>query len=271
MKKANPHRTQTQKGRRLVLLRYASPTVALLLTLISLFVPCLRYTTSDTGTGKVNSLVTQLGYTWDSVRQFLFGAGELSAVNEKFAQVVFALILVSVLLFLVGATATVWASVGALLHFRDGREEGTARALYVTLFPNRTVTLLWQALILPLLAFPRLLVLCYDRVLYYPVILNVTFPEPLLIGGILFLVTVVLSFVTFSRERESGMSPYRETRREKKKEQSDETNEARSFFSAPAEEELSEIERNTREEQAERIRALLTKREENGENHDNDE
>ena len=262
---SNPKRkNQRKEGMALVFLRYVAPVAALLVSALWLFIPCMRFTTKDAGTGAVVSAAGLLSNAWHQVREFLFGEGGLSSVNEIFSWTVLILIIVCVLLFLAGAAATVWSSVGALSYLRDGNERGTARALYVTLFPNRIAACAWQAMILPLLAFPRLLLVCYDRILYYPVILNLTFAEPILIGGILYVVTVILCAATRKTENTLGVSPYRVKRSAVGTERTtkEESDVAPLFRAEPQNENESEIERLAREEQAERIRALLTKREE---------
>lgn len=271
MSKRRTIKDRTPCKRILTLLRFFVPCLVLLLSGISLYIPCLRFTTADTGTGGVISTAQLLGNAWGQVRQYLFGSAEVSAVNEIFSWVVFVLILVSALLFLLGAAATVLWTVGALSYVKKPREGGTARALFLTLFPNRIAVCLWQILILPLLAFPRLLTLCYDRVLYYPVILSVTFPEPILIGGILYLLSVTLCLLSRRWELALSMSPYR-TKRAAAPE-TEEEKEERSFLStrhAAEDEGYYEMERISRQEQAERIRRLLTKREDESEDKNNE-
>ena len=262
MSKSN-HMDQTNhKKRGLLLTRACLPPVFLTLMTVSLYIPCLRFTTADTGTGETISLAALLGNAWEQVREFLFGAEELSAANETFSWTVLILILVCVLLYLVGAVATVWSSVGAIHYASELKERGTARALYLTLFPNRIATCIWQGLVLPLLAFPRLLVLCYDRVLYYPVILHTTFPEPLLIGGALYVLSLILCVLSRKGEIALGISPYRVRERAFTKERAEKNKEeSRLFSTAPATDTDSDIERSSREEQAERIRELLNKQE----------
>ncbi len=249
------------KKRGLLLLRVCSPSVFLLLMTVSLYIPCLRFTTADAGTTDVISAAALVRNAWGQVRQFLFGGGTLTAANETFSWAVLILIVLCVLLFLLAAIATVWWTVGAILYARDGEESGNARALYVTLFPNRIVTCVWQGLVLPLLAFPRLLTVCYDKILYYPVILNVTFPEPLVIGGALYLISLVLFVISKKGELAMGVSPYRVKRAAFSKEKSEEKTEGESLFStAPhGSDGASDIERSSREEQAERIRQLLNR------------
>ena len=251
---------------------YLAPMAYLLLSVISLYIPCMRFTTPDEGTGSVVSAAGLLNNAWLQVREFLFGGGELSSINELFSWIVLGTILACVILFLVGAAAIIWSSVGALRYLADKRADGAKRALYVTLFPNRIAVGIWHALILPLLAFPRILVLYYERVLYYSVILNLTFIEPIVIGAVLYLLTVALCFAARKRELASGISPYRVKRKSAVEDERDDEAEESTLFAAKRgldSEAVSEVERRAREEQAERIRELLSRRD-GGNNHSAD-
>ncbi len=249
------------KNRGLLIARTVFPMAALLLMTVSLCIPCLRFTTADTGTGAVISVASLVKNGWNQARNFLFGGGDLSEVNEIFSWAVLILVAVCVLTYLIAAVLTVWSSVGAIRYALEPKESGTERALYLTLFPNRIVTCAWQGLVLPLLAFPRLLMLCYDKILYYPVILNLTFPEPLLIGGALYLISLILCILSKRGEIATGISPYRVKRMPFSREETAEERGNTSRFSTASDTDgiHSDIERSSRDEQAERIRQLLNR------------
>ena len=232
------------------------PFLMILLILISLAIPCLRYTTAE-GTNETISQWELMGNSWEQSRQYLFGGGEQTSGNMLFCRAVLGTLIGFSLAFFVGAAALVFAAVGALCYMGTPMWQGTGRALYLTLFPNRVAVCLWGALMLPLLTFPRLLICFYQRYFYYKVLLNVTFVEPMVIGGVLFVLFLV-SVIGFAKwEERMELSPF-----PKKKQRglpdpaAEESQEDESFTADPAEDEMT---RRAREEQIERIRRLLDK------------
>ena len=102
------------------------------------------------------------------------------------------------------------------------------RALWITLFPNRTVLWLWQLPLLPLLAFPRILVMLYAVMLgNESVSLKAGIGDPLLIGLILLLVSAILSVVSATKERALRLDPFPARENEDSLEDTD--NEAKLF------------------------------------------
>ena len=253
----------------LIYLRYWLPVAAVVLVTVWLFVPCLRYTTSETGTNETISVFELLRNSWDQSRAYLFGGGEQHAANTEFCWVVLVTVAVSALLYLVGAVAAVWSLVGAVRYFRGDEERDTARILYVTLFPNRIVTCIWEALSLVLLLYPRILILYYEHILSYRVLLSLVFPEPLILGAVLFLAVVVLSIVTAPMESALGRNPFRRTRRDSPEngEEPQEVEQAseKPVFETEAERRYYELNERAKAEQAERIRQLLLKQEDDDE------
>lgn len=238
-----------------VLARYVYPLVMIVLILISLSIPCLRYTTADTGTNETISQWELMGNSWEQSRQYLFGTEKQTTSNILFCQAVLWTLVGFYLLFFTGAAATVWASVGAICYILNPQKKGTGRTLYLTLFPNRAACCLWSALMLPLLIFPRLLILFYRRYFYYSVMLNVTFPEPMLIGGILFLILVGITVGFAGVEKRREISPFPKKRPKGLPEEREESYEPQ--FKTHGEDPYDELSRRARAEQAERIRRLL--------------
>ena len=267
MKKQPTTKQKQRRARGWVLAKQIYPLVMIVLILISLAIPALRYTTAGTGTREEISQWELMGNSWEQSRQYLFGRAEQTSGNLLFCRAVLGTLIGCGLAFFVGAVATVWYSAGAIYYMMNPAWRGTGRVLYLTLFPNRAVCCLWSVLLLPLLIFPRLLVFYYQRFFYYSVLLNVTFVEPIIIGLVLFAVLVGL-FIGFSKSEERlGVSPYpKKTPRGLPEEREEEES---TVYSGREEED--ELTARAREEQMERIRRLLDKsREESLEEKENE-
>lgn len=235
--------------------RYLFPIFAILLTAATLLIPCLRFTTADTGTGEAISVATLMKNAWTQVRVYLFATAEQHEANVAFSQTVLVTLILLWLLFLVGIVATVWVTVGAFRHFSDPEKSGTDRILFRTMFPNRIVVCLYRALTLLPLLFPRILLLCYENILHYTVILNLTFLEPIWIGLGLFLAEIALVAAFVPIETVANMNPFR--RRRKPVEMEEEQEEPTPVFATEAEQKQYELIEKSKAEQAERIRKLL--------------
>ena len=262
------HLTQTrnqERARAWIIAKNLFPFAMILLILISLFIPCLRYTTADTGTGETISQWELMGNSWEQSRQYLFGNGEQSSSNTLFCRAVLGTLIGTFISFLLGAVATVLSAAGALYYIKNPEWRGTGRALYLTLFGGRVFSLLWSVLLLPLLTFPRILISFYERYYHYRVLLNVTFPEPMVIGGVLFLLLIGLTVGFAKWEERMGLSPFPKKKQRGMPEASEESDDSPVF-----DEEEDEMTRRAREEQMERIRRLLDKTEERDASEENE-
>lgn len=195
--------------KKLVYFRYFFPTVAILLTFLFMLVPCYSYTTADTGAQEAISLCELLDNSRVQVCDYLFErAGTKDQANLYFSKLVLGLIVGFSLLFAIGFAATVYILISALRYFKNPDDLGNARLLFITLIPNRTVGFVLQALVFPMLAFPRLMVLIYEKVLHYHVELALTFPDPLILGTVLYVASIVLSCISASHEGGLHMNPF---------------------------------------------------------------
>ena len=194
--------------KKLVYIRYLFPVVAIFLTFLLMLVPCYSYTTAD-GVQVPISLCELLDNSRMQVCEYLFErAGTKDQANLMFSKLVLGLIVGFSLLFAVAFAAAVYQLVSALRYFKKTNDIGTARLLFVTLMPNRAVCLILQALVFPMLAFPHLMVLIYEKVLDYQTAVSLTFPDPLILGGVLYVASIVLSYVSASKETGLRMNPY---------------------------------------------------------------
>lgn len=262
-------RTKQKKQARLrrtrlwIRIRYLLPILAALFTLVTLFIPCFRYTTAQTGTNDVVSCAELIANSWaggtdsPSVRDVLFGGKAYAKATVSFSWAVLITILAGVVLYAFGVAMAIWSAVGAFRYFRMPHAEDDRRFLYMTVFPNRVVTLIYEAMILPLLLFPRLLVLYYDSIMHYAVLLNLTFAEPLVIGGVLYIGMAVAAVLTRPTERRLGMDPFARPSVSVKEVAVQTVDEEEPIYETEAERRYAEMNRKTREEQAERIVRLL--------------
>lgn len=153
--------------------------------------------------------MTLISNAWNSVREALFGTAEQMSATLRFSRATLTTLLVSIVLFVVGAAATAWGSIGAIRHLMEAERGPNERALWITLFPNRVVLWLWRFPMLLLLAFPRVLVLLYATMLgNESVRLSAGVGDPLLLGGILLLIEAIVSAVSAKRERAQELNPF---------------------------------------------------------------
>ncbi len=196
-------------GKKLVYIRYVFPVVAIVLTFLLMLVPCYSYTTAETGAQESISLCELLDNSRVQVCDYLFEkVGTKDAATVSFSKTVLGLLVGLSLLFACATAAVVYIFISALRYFKNPDDRSTARILFITLVPNRIVGFVLQALCFPLLAFPYILTLLYDRVLHYHVTVSLSFPDPLILAGILYTVAIVLSVVSASRETALCMNPF---------------------------------------------------------------
>lgn len=189
-------------------IRYLAPSVALLLLLIALFLPVLQYSTAANGTNQALSTVELMHNSWSAVREYLFGDSEQLSVTVSFSKALLVTLTVCTLCFLLGGTATVLYSVGAMRHLNDPKRHDPMRILWVTLFPSRAAECLWFLLLLPLLAFPRLLIVLYTVMLHSTHTLRFSPAEPLWLFVLFFIILCVLSARGSAQECAAGLSPF---------------------------------------------------------------
>ena len=195
--------------KKLVYVRYLFPIAAIVLTFLLMLVPCYSYTTADTGRQEAISLCELLDNSRMQVCEYLFETtGTRDNATLYFSRVVLGLVIGLSVLFAIATAAVVYIAISAFRYFKDPEDRGNARILFITLVPNRAVGLVLQALCFPLLAFPHVMLLLYDKILHYHVELTLTFPDPLILAGILYAASIVLSIVSASRESGLRMNPF---------------------------------------------------------------
>lgn len=196
-------------SKKLIYVRYIFPVALIVLSFLLMLVPCYSYTTADTGAQAAISLCELLDNARVEVCKYIFETtGSRDAGTMAFSRTVLGLLIGFSVLFAVATAAAVYVLVSAIRYFKNPADRSTARILFITLFPNRIATFAVQALIFPLLAFPRIMVLLYENILQYHVTLSLSFPDPLILVCVLYVASIALSVVSASRETALGMNPF---------------------------------------------------------------
>ena len=173
-----------------IFLRYSMPLITVVMTLIFMAIPSLQYTNNQSGTDDPISAFTLMKNSWDQVRHYLFGTAEQTNGNIIFSRTVLICLIVFWILFAVSAAVAVWSFFAAMRYTDRETEENRGRIWFLTLIPNRIALTIYGMLMIPLTAFPWLLILLY-RNLYVAVSLKVRGVDSI---GIHPITTLQLSF-----------------------------------------------------------------------------
>jgi len=232
--------------------RYIFPIIAALIMMILVFIPAYRYITADTGLKEAMSLGGLIGNSWDTVRTYLFdgGADKQQPITD-FSATVLTLIIVFVILFAVGLAVAIWTAVEALRYFLVGDTHEKSRVLFLTLVPNRILSCVYLALLLPIFTLPMLMPTLYDNILNYHVELSVTV-DMLYIALALWLAAVIITAVS-ARFEIGELNVFFKATVE------DNDDKTEQVDAQEPNDPYSELERRAKEEQAERILKLLNK------------
>ena len=240
-----------RRARGWVYARICFPILMLLLILIFMQIPCLQYTTKDTGRNDTISAWELTVNSFDQSRGVIFGSAEQTQSNVAFSRTLLIVLILAALLFLVGCGVAIWSVADGL---GVGQADSASHIAYITLVPNRIALLLWLLCLLPLPAMPRLTVLIYDVMLNYAVTLTVTFVEPMIVCGLLLAMEGAFLAILAPTEKELGLDRFRHG----KKAQTEPT-EAESEADAETDEETPAMEDVARQEQLAQIRRLLNR------------
>lgn len=248
----------------LAYIRYILPPILLAALLLSLFIPCLKFTvvSSEGVTGGEMSVAMLLENSWETVRSYLFGGGELEGGQEAFSQAVLILIPLMWILYGVGFLSSLAAAVGAVAYLRDeGFKKTDAGIWFITILPNRIVVCALHVLVLPLLLYHRILVLLYDKLMNIDVTLDIIGVEPWVLGLIVLVAVFALSAVSAYLEKDCGLDVFKKpippVVRVIDRDDSEEPSRGEKRDDV-----YEEQKRRAREEQADYIRKLLNKNDE---------
>jgi len=208
-KASKKKKNQINKKHLWIYIRYLLPIIFILLTFISLFIPCFLYTNDEGVDDDVYSLMGVLNEYWDPVCNYaFFSVGDLDAATLKFSQTFIVSVIVCAALFVFSVAGTVYVAVNAFKYFKNSEDRSNSRMLFLALVPNRIAAFLWQLTCIPLLLFPRYVIYMFRTILGETATLTLTFPEPIIIWGILYIISIVVSIITASMESAQGMNPF---------------------------------------------------------------
>ena len=264
MSKKYERMRRERRAKRWILLRYAMPLISIVLTLIFMAIPSLQYINNQSGTNDPISAFTLMGNSWDQVRTYLFGTADQTNGNIIFSRTVLILLIVFWVLFLVSLAVAIWSMWAGFRYANRESEMSRGRLWFITLIPNRIFLSVYGALMIPLAAFPRILIGLY-RNLYVSVTLEVHGLEPLWCALILSAGTAVLSAVTLGFEREWRMDPFRRADTKKEMPEKEEESEVSAEPFEDEDEQLSDARREYRE-QVDRVAALFLLNDEKNDN-----
>ncbi len=240
----------------IIYIRYALPVVMAAVLLVLMLLPAYRFKDAD-GLKSAVSLFELYGNSWDTVREYIFGNKQVQAPTMDFAKTVMTLIIVLWVLFVVGLASAIYALVSALRAFRDGAQTGKT-VLFVTLTFNRVSLCALHGLMLPVFLLPTLLPVLYRGILAYEVTAIYTPFNLIFAALVVFVAVCVLVAVSKKYEMLLGMNIYAVRRQaplaeEPQVEEEEEDGESDDPYTLMSE--------RSRAEQAERIRKLLIKHE----------
>ena len=245
----------------LAYIRYILPVLLLCALVFSIHIQSHKFTVVSTDgiTGGEVSIDTLLDNSWETVRGYLFGGGKMEGGQKAFSWTVLVLIPLMWALYGIGVLSAVASAVGAIAYFNDKSFKKTdAGVWFITLLPNRIVVSLLQLLVLPLLFYHRILVLLYDKQMNIDVTLDIIGPEPWVLGLIVLAVIFALSAVSSVYEKKYDLDPFKKPLPAviKVVDREDPEN---GGDNGDVDEVYEEQKRRAREEQAEYIRRLLNK------------
>ncbi len=202
-------KNKINKKRTWIYVRYLIPIFVVLLTVISLFIPCFLYTTVQGVDDDVYSLSGVISEYWQPVCNYAFySVGDLDSAILKFSQTLITSVIICAVLFVIGTFGAVYVAVNAFRYFKASGDCNDSRMVFLTIVPNRIVACAWLLPCVPLLLFPRYLIYLFENVLGETATLTLTFPEPLIIFGVLYIILAVISTLSVSVEKAQGMNPF---------------------------------------------------------------
>ena len=187
-------------GKGLIYSRYILPLFADLILIISMFIPCVNYVLDSDVKDKM-SVSALLGNSWETSRYYLFSSqSSPTPEGTVFYRAVFITIIIATLLFILAIAVDMFGLV-AMIKEDSSESPSTARSLYSTLIPNRLVLCLLRLPLFPILLFPNIVALLYQKILLYPVTVNYNVLYPWVLAAALFAVQIVFLAVSKRFER----------------------------------------------------------------------
>lgn len=234
-----------------------------LLVLAGMLIPCLKYTIGGNSNQPISALEL-VKNSWETSRAYLFdGASGKQVEITSFSKALLATVIALAVLFVLGAIFSVYMACCAFSYFKNTENTDKNRIFFLTLVPNRVVLCMYSALILPLTFLPRIIIPLYENILNYQTVLFPSVFEPWIIALVLYAAFVAIVLISARYERQLGLDPlYNEVKEKHRREKKSVMTyaEEESEEEAPVSISIDDI---LREEQAERIRKMLSDNREN--------
>lgn len=253
-----------QTKQKLIYARYILPPILALVLPLLTFIPAYRYTESGAARDAIS--YSKLFFnSWQQGRNLLFGTQEISLSHTAFARTLLTFNILCALCYLVLLGISAWSCIVAMKLFNSNDEAGAekARTLFITFFPNRIVITAVQSITAVIFAlFPYVMPWIYSSTLGVKVRVALVAPDAMIFAIVSMVAIAVLSYVTAPYERRFDVDVFKKHQPfANSKEESDGSEDYESQFSTDEDEAYARL----REEQAERIRRILNKN-----NDDND-
>jgi hypothetical protein len=249
---------------KLIYLRYILPPVLIILVLLLGFLPSYRYVVGSEAHESV-SLWSLIGDSWTLGRETLFAKSNATTGEQAFSKITLGFIIGSAILCGAALASAAWSCFVALKLFMSDDEESAekSRTLFITAIPNRIALTVAEALVLPICLFPYLLPAIYAHTLGMNVRVDLAAPDCLIFAAVSLVAVAILSALCAPMERQFDADVFKRRKafdRDESEEQSEVENYT-SLFDTRGDE--TEEEKNQREAEAERIRRILRKDDEN--------
>ena len=257
-------KSSTRKG--LIHFRYIAPFIVIIVMVILMNIPCYTFyyevienEALKEVPGPEWSLADFAGNAWNTSRYNLFVEEDPSAQLITTSKYNFGIILTAAVLFCIGVVSAVYSAVIAGMYFW-GDKKSAARAMFITLIPNRVVLCIYYAMLLPIFFIPAIEPLLFNAVYDQQTrLVCAPFDMSFVALGV-YALLVALIFFTAKLETVEDMNVYKgkgSSRGIKRRQETLSEDDCED-----EEEELDEYEqmnRKAKEEQAARILALLNK------------
>lgn len=187
-----------------IYIRYALPVISLLAIFAMLFVPAHRFIFSGKAGEKI-SVARLILNSWDQSRNVLFGTADQTDAAIIFSRALFIILIVLAVLYIISLAISVWSAFTAFRFFLSDDEEASEkqRRIFCAFIPNRIALCASNLLGLAIAALPYIMTPLYDLTYSQKVtaVLEPPFIDSLIVGGVLLMVSFILSAFSAPIER----------------------------------------------------------------------
>ena len=187
-----------------IYIRYALPVISLLAIFAMLFVPAHRFIFSGKAGEKI-SVARLILNSWDQSRNVLFGTADQTDAAIIFSRALFIILIVLAVLYIISLAISVWSAFTAFRFFLSDDEEASEkqRRIFCAFIPNRIALCASNVLGLAIAALPYIMTPLYDLTYSQKVtaVLEPPFIDSLIVGGVLLMVSFILSAFSAPIER----------------------------------------------------------------------